>query len=59
MLPMQNHPLTLAMMTGARATTHEAVRHSMMIARELARDLTPTQVEQCKLAAEVLIERRM
>ncbi len=59
MLPMQNHPLTLAMIAGARATTHDAVRHSMMIARQLARELTQTQVEQCKLAAEVLIERKI
>lgn len=59
MLPMQNHPLTLAMLAGAQATTQDAIRHSMMIARQLARELTPTQVEQCKLAAEVLIERKM
>ena len=59
MMPMQDHPLTLALVAGARATTHEAIRQAMLLAKQMANGLTPTQVEQCKLAADVLIEREI
>ena len=59
MLPMQDHPLTLALVAGARATTHEAARQSVMLARQIQKELTQTQIEQCKLAADVLIEREI
>lgn len=57
--PMSDHPYTLALIAGSRARSHDAMRQAMVFARQIARELKPTEVEQCKLAAEVLIEREM
>ena len=59
MMPQHNHPLTLAYIAGARATTPQAMRDAMAIIRGCETDATETLVAQCKLAAEVLIERKM
>ena len=57
--PMSYHPLTLALIAGARAHTHEAMRQASLLSRQMAHGLTPTEIEQCKLAAEVMIERNL
>lgn len=57
MLPMQDHPLTELLLAGARARTHEAMSQALMLARQMQQKMKPTEVEQCKLAADVLIER--
>ena len=57
MLPKQDHPLTLAYIAGARATTHQAIRDALAIARSLETDADEITRHQCKLAAEVLMER--
>ena len=58
-LPQHNHPLTLAYIAGARATTHQAIRDALAIIRSCERDADPVLLAQCRLAAEVLIERKM
>ena len=57
--PQHNHPLTLAYIAGARATTPQAMRDAMAIIRSCETDADPILLAQCKLAAEVLIERRL
>lgn len=59
MLPMENHPLTSLLLAAARATHHDAMRQFLLLARQMQKEMTPTQVEQCKLAADVLIERQI
>ena len=56
---MSEHPYTLALIAGARAYTHEAMRQASLLSRQMAHGLTPTEIEQCKLAADVMIERNM
>lgn len=55
--PMQDHPLTALLLAGARSTTAEAMRQATMLARQLAEKMNPVEVEQCRLAADVLLER--
>ena len=57
--PNQNHPLTLAYIAGARATTPQAMRDALAIIRSCETDADPILLAQCKLAAEVLIERKI
>lgn len=57
MLPMEDHPLTALLLAGARSTTHEAMSQSCLLAREMAAQMNPVEVEQCRLAADVLLER--
>lgn len=57
--PQQNHPLTRAYIAGARATTPQTMRDAMAVIRSCETDAAPQTVAQCKLAAEVLIERRL
>lgn len=58
MLPQQDNPLTRAYIAGARATTHDSMLQAMEIIR-LIEQATPEIIrEQCKLAAEILIERK-
>jgi hypothetical protein len=57
MLPQQNHPLTLAYLAGARARTNEAIRQVLPVIRQLEQVASEMDREQCKLAAEVLMER--
>lgn len=58
MLPQTNHPLTRCYIAGARATTAEAMRSAMEIIRAIEQGLDQTTMAQCKLAAEILIERK-
>ena len=57
MLPMQEHPLTALLLAGARSTTPEAMRQAVLLARQMAAQMKPVEVDQCRLAADILIER--
>jgi len=58
MIPQHNHPLTLAYIAGARATTHQAMRDAMALIRSCEANAAEQTKAQCKLASEVLIERQ-
>lgn len=58
-MPNQNHPLTRAYMLGARAKTSEAMREATLLAKQIETDADQLTIDQCKLAAEVMIERKM
>ena len=58
MLPQQNHPLTLAYIAGARARTHETVSQVLRIMKSLEQVESEMTKAQCKLAAEVMLERK-
>jgi hypothetical protein len=58
MLPNENHPLTRAYMLGARSTTTSAYAEALRLIRACERAADQLTIDQCKLAAEVLIERR-
>lgn len=58
-MPMQDHPLTRAHMMGARATTHQTLAQAAKLIHELEKRETEQTIAACKLAAEVLIERKM
>ena len=59
MLPNQNHPLTRAYMLGARATSPQAMTEAMRLIRACEGGVDKLTVDQCKLAAEIMIERGM
>lgn len=59
MLPNQNHPLTRAYMVGARSTTQSAYTEALRLIRACEGSADQLTIDQCKLAAEVLIERKM
>jgi hypothetical protein len=58
-MPNENHPLTRAYMLGARATTTAAYREALRLIRACEAAADQLTIDQCKLAAEVLIERKM
>jgi hypothetical protein len=58
MLPNQNHPLTLAHIAGAKATTHSAMSEATRLIRALEKDATEQTIAACRVAAEILIERK-
>ena len=58
-LPQQNHPLTRAYMLGARSTTTPAYSEALRLIRACETDADQITIDQCKLAAEVMIERKM
>lgn len=57
--PQHNHPLTLAYIAGARANTPQAMRDAMAVIRSCEADADQQTRAQCRLAAEVMIERKM
>ena len=59
MIPKHDHPLTLAYINAATSRTHEAMVAAMLLARSLEKDASPQLLAQCKLAAEVVVERQM
>ena len=59
MLPNQNHPLTRAYMLGARSTTTAAYAEALRLIRACEEAADQLTIDQCKLAAEVMIERKM
>ena len=58
-MPNQNHPLTRAYMLGARATSPAAMTEAMRLIRACETGADQLTIDQCKLAAEVMIERKM
>ena len=59
MLPNQNHPLTRAYIVGARSTTQSAYTEALRLIRACEGAADQLTIDQCKLAAEVMIERKM
>jgi len=58
-MPNQDHPLTRAYMLGARATTPAAMTEAVRLIRACETGVDQLTIDQCKLAAEVMIERKM
>ena len=58
-LPRQNHPLTRAYLLGARSTTQSAYTEALRLIRACETDADQLTIDQCKLAADVMIERKM
>ena len=58
MFPNQNHPLTRAYMLGARSTTTSAYSEAVRLIAACEEAADQITIDQCKLAAEVLIERK-
>jgi hypothetical protein len=58
-MPNQNHPLTRAYILGARATSTTAYAEAMRLIRACEGAADQLTIDQCKLAAEVMIERKM
>jgi hypothetical protein len=58
-MPNQNHPLTRAYMLGARATSTAAYAEAMRLIRACETAADQLTIDQCKLAAEIMIERKM
>ena len=56
--PESDNPLTLALIQSTRATTHADIIQAARLIRALESQLTGCEVYRCRLAAEVLIERR-
>lgn len=56
--PEQNNPLTLALIQSTRVTTHSDMVQAARLIRALESKLTGCEVDRCRLAAEVLIERK-
>ena len=59
MFPQANNPLTQAYILSTRVTTQESMMQAARLIRELEKSRTGCEIDQCKLAAEVLIERKM
>lgn len=57
MLPNHDHPLTLAYIAGARATTHSAMADAVKLIRALEKEAAEQTIAACEVAAEILIER--
>jgi hypothetical protein len=58
-MPNQNHPLTRAYMLGARATSPQAMTDAMRLIHACEGAADQLTIDQCKLASEVMIERKM
>lgn len=59
MLPQQDNPLTRAYVSSTRVTTHEGMVQAARLIHELEKSRTGCEIDQCKLAAEVLVERKL
>lgn len=59
MLPNQTHPLTDAYIRSATVRSHEAMREAARLIAVLEGATDATTQAQCKLAAEVLMERNL
>jgi hypothetical protein len=55
--PESQNPLTLALIQSTRARTHEDMVQAARLIRVLESKLTGCEVDRCRLAAEVLLER--
>ena len=59
MFPQENNPLTQAYVLSTHATTHDGMQQAARLIRALEQDRTSCEIDQCKLAAEVVIERKL
>ena len=59
MFPQQNNPLTQAYVSSTRVTTHDGMVQAARLIHELEKSRTGCEIDQCKLAAEVLVERKL
>ena len=59
MFPKENHPLTRAYMVGARSTTTAAYTEALHLIAACETGVDQLTIDQCKLAADVMIERKM
>ena len=57
-MPNERHPLTRAYMIAARATTQAAYSEAMRLVRACETEADQLTIDQCKLAAEILLERK-
>ena len=57
MIPQHDHPLTLAYIASVRAKNHDQMREASRLIAALEQLCSDTVRAQCKLAAEVLLER--
>ena len=48
----------MAHIAGARATTHSAMVNAVKLIHALEKDATEQTIASCKVAAEILIERK-
>lgn len=58
-MPNQNHPLTRAYILGARTTNPAGLGEVMRLIAACERVADQLTIDQCKLAAEIMIERKM
>ena len=58
-MPNQNHPLTRAYMLGARMTDPTGLGEIMRLIVACETGADQLTIDQCKLAAEILLERQM
>ena len=58
-MPNQNHPLTRAYMLGARAISPQAMTEAVRLIRACEGAADQLTIDQCKLAADVMLERKM
>jgi hypothetical protein len=56
--PFAGDPLTLALIASTRAADHAAMVQAVRLIHALENSRTGCEVEACRLAAEVLIERK-
>ena len=56
--PFASHPLTQLYLIAVKAKSQQEMRAAMDIARGIEEDATEQTIAACKLAAEVLLERR-
>jgi uncharacterized protein (DUF1778 family) len=56
--PEAENPLTRAYLIGAKARTHQQMRDALRLAATLEGQATDQLKAACKLAAEILLERK-
>lgn len=57
MIPQHDHPLTLAYVAGARVRDHKQMGEIMRLIRSLETDAPRILIDQCRLAADITLER--
>jgi hypothetical protein len=58
-MPHQNHPLTRAYLLGARTTGPVGLGEIMRLIAACEAEADQLTIDQCKLAAEVMLERKL
>jgi hypothetical protein len=57
--PESENPLTLALIQSTRVKTHEDMVQAARLIRAMESKLTGCEVDRCRLAADVLLERKL